>query len=125
MQLGIIYVVEEKDWKIVYLYFYEVFEGYDFIDSFKVIIFLKYMLLCKIMFNILEDVQVLVSGKFVFWYVGRQIEVLKCVVQVSKNRLLVDFEKVLIDYWVEFWDDLIISIYLVKLYDNLLEQNLI
>jgi len=47
------------------------------------------------------------------------------VAQASKNRSLADFEKALTDYRAELRDDPIISTHLAKLYDNLLEQNLI
>ncbi|KAM7372652.1 hypothetical protein PAMP_009804 [Pampus punctatissimus] len=50
---------------------------------------------------------------------------LKCVAQASKNRSLADFEKALTEYKAELRDDPIISTHLTKLYDNLLEQNLI
>ncbi|XP_068946017.1 26S proteasome non-ATPase regulatory subunit 11 isoform X3 [Petaurus breviceps papuanus] len=125
LQLGIIHAAEEKDWKTAYSYFYEAFEGYDSIDSPKAITALKYMLLCKIMLNTPEDVQALVSGKLALRYAGRQTEALKCVAQASKNRSLADFEKALTDYRVELRDDPIINTHLAKLYDNLLEQNLI
>eukprot|EP00069_Balaena_mysticetus_P014774 bmy_08854T0 len=72
-----------------------------------------------------EDVQALVSGKLALRYAGRQTEALKCVAQASKNRSLADFEKALTDYRAELRDDPIISTHLAKLYDNLLEQNLI
>uniref|UniRef100_A0A8C2VEJ8 Proteasome 26S subunit, non-ATPase 11 n=1 Tax=Chinchilla lanigera TaxID=34839 RepID=A0A8C2VEJ8_CHILA len=104
MQSGIIHAAEEKDWKTAYSYFYEAFEGYDSIDSPKAITSLKYMLLCKIMLNTPEDVQALVSGKLALRYAGRQA---------------------LTDYRTELRDDPIISTHLAKLYDNLLEQNLI
>ncbi|NXN45053.1 PSD11 ATPase, partial [Rhinoptilus africanus] len=98
MQSGIIHAAEEKDWKTAYSYFYEAFEGYDSIDNPKAITALKYMLLCKIMLNIPEDVQALVSGKLALRYAGRQTEALKCVAQASKNRSLADFEKVSQDW---------------------------
>ncbi|KTF85886.1 hypothetical protein cypCar_00011973 [Cyprinus carpio] len=108
MQSGIIHAAEEKDWKTAYSYFYEAFEGYDSIDSPRAITALKYMLLCKIMLNSPEDT-----------------DALKCVAQASKNRSLADFEKALTEYKAELREDPIISTHLAKLYDNLLEQNLI
>lgn len=72
---------------------------------------------------------------------------MKCVAQARKNRSLADFEKVrscwcrhaaqcsvltdtcllqaLTEYRAELRDDPIINTHLAKLYDNLLEQNLI
>ncbi|KAM9425802.1 26S proteasome non-ATPase regulatory subunit 11-like [Pholidichthys leucotaenia] len=49
----------------------------------------------------------------------------KCVAQASKKRSLADFEKALTEYRAELRDDPIINTHLAKLYDNLLEQNLI
>ncbi|RXN00342.1 26S proteasome non-ATPase regulatory subunit 11 [Acipenser ruthenus] len=123
--IGIIHAAEEKDWKTAYSYFYEAFEGYDSIDSPRAITALKYMLLCKIMLNFPEEVQALISGKLALRYAGRQTDALKCVAQASKNRSLADFEKALTEYRGELRDDPIISTHLAKLYDNLLEQNLI
>ncbi|XP_077391170.1 26S proteasome non-ATPase regulatory subunit 11-like [Festucalex cinctus] len=125
MQSGIIHAAGEKDWKTAYSYFFEAFEGYDSIDSPRAITGLKYMLLCKIMLNAPEDVQALISGKLVLRYTGRQTDSLKCVAQASKNRSLADFEKALTEYKAELRDDPIIRTHLSKLYDNLLEQNLI
>uniref|UniRef100_A0A8C6U9X0 Proteasome 26S subunit, non-ATPase 11 n=1 Tax=Neogobius melanostomus TaxID=47308 RepID=A0A8C6U9X0_9GOBI len=115
----------EKDWKTASSYFYEAFEGYDSIDHPRAITTLKYMLLCKIMLSVPEDVQALISGKLALRYAGRQTDSLKCVALASKNRSLADFEKALKEYKAELRDDPIISTHLTKLYDNLLEQNLI
>ncbi|KAG9267831.1 26S proteasome non-ATPase regulatory subunit 11B [Astyanax mexicanus] len=123
--LSIIHAAEEKDWKTAYSYFFEAFEGYDSIDSPRAITALKYMLLCKIMLNLPEEVQALISGKLALRYAGRQTDALKCVAQASKNRSLADFEKALTEYTKELRDDPIINTHLAKLYDNLLEQNLI
>ncbi|KAM9780265.1 26S proteasome non-ATPase regulatory subunit 11A [Neosynchiropus ocellatus] len=126
MQSGIIHAAEEKDWKTAYSYFYEAFDGYDSIDSPRAITALKYMLLCKIMLNLPEDVQATSgSGKLALRYAGRQTDSLKCIALASKNRSLADFEKALTEYKAELRDDPIINTHLNKLYDNLLEQNLI
>ncbi|KAK2866397.1 hypothetical protein Q7C36_002453 [Tachysurus vachellii] len=125
MQSGIIHAAEEKDWKTAYSYFFEAFKGYDSIDSPSAITALKYLLLCKIMLNLPEEVQDLISGKLALRYAGRQTDALKCVAQASKNRSLADFEKALKEYTKELRDDPIISTHLAKLYDNLLEQNVI
>ncbi|KAI5103287.1 26S proteasome non-ATPase regulatory subunit 11B, partial [Silurus meridionalis] len=125
LNISIIHAAEEKDWKTAYSYFFEAFEGYDSIDSPRAITALKYMLLCKIMLNLPEEVQALISGKLALRYAGRQTDALKCVAQASKNRSLADFEKALTEYTKELRDDPIINTHLAKLYDNLLEQNLI
>uniref|UniRef100_A0A8C3B3D5 Proteasome 26S subunit, non-ATPase 11b n=1 Tax=Cyclopterus lumpus TaxID=8103 RepID=A0A8C3B3D5_CYCLU len=106
MQSGIIHAAEEKDWKTAYSYFFEAFEGYDSIDSPKAVTSLKYMLLCKIVLNLPEEVQGLISGKLGLRHAGRQAT-------CGRHEL------------AELKGDPIISTHLVKLYDNLLEQNLI
>uniref|UniRef100_G3NI22 Proteasome 26S subunit, non-ATPase 11b n=1 Tax=Gasterosteus aculeatus aculeatus TaxID=481459 RepID=G3NI22_GASAC len=125
MQSGIIHAAEEKDWKTAYSYFFEAFEGYDSIDHPRAITSLKYMLLCKIVLNLPEEVQGLISGKLGLRHAGRQTDAMKSVAQACKNRSLADFEKALTEYRAELRDDPIISTHLAKLYDNLLEQNLI
>jgi len=125
MQSGICHAAEEKDWKTAYSYFFEAFEGYDSVDHPKAITALKYMLLCKIVLNLPEEVQALISGKLALRYAGRQTDALKCVAQACKNRSLADFEKALTEYRAELKDDPIINTHLATLYDNLLEQNLI
>uniref|UniRef100_A0A672KR24 26S proteasome non-ATPase regulatory subunit 11B n=1 Tax=Sinocyclocheilus grahami TaxID=75366 RepID=A0A672KR24_SINGR len=125
MQSGIIHAAGEKDWKTAYSYFFEAFEGYDSINSPRAVTALKYMLLCKIMLSLPEEVQALISGKLALRYAGRQTDALRCIAQASKNRSLADFEKALTEYTKELRDDPIINTHLAKLYDNLLEQNLI
>ncbi|TNN30388.1 26S proteasome non-ATPase regulatory subunit 11 [Liparis tanakae] len=130
MQSGIIHAAEEKDWKTAYSYFFEAFEGYDSIDHPKAVTSLKYMLLCKIVLNLPEEVQGLISGKLGLRHSGREAstnhtDAMKSVAQACKNRSLADFETALTEYRAELRDDPIISTHLVKLYDNLLEQNLI
>uniref|UniRef100_UPI00358FE948 26S proteasome non-ATPase regulatory subunit 11 n=1 Tax=Myxine glutinosa TaxID=7769 RepID=UPI00358FE948 len=125
MQSGIIHAAEEKDWKTAYSYFYEAFEGYDSVANPRAITALKYMLLCKIMLNIPEDVQSIVSGKLALRYAGRETDAMKSIAQASKNRSLSDFNKALHEYKPELQCDVIIATHLDQLYDNLLEQNLI
>uniref|UniRef100_A0A8C8K1Z6 PCI domain-containing protein n=1 Tax=Oncorhynchus tshawytscha TaxID=74940 RepID=A0A8C8K1Z6_ONCTS len=104
MMSGIVHAASEKDWKTAYSYFFEAFEGYDSIDHPKAITGLKYMLLCKIMLSLPEEVQSLISGKLALRHAGRQA---------------------LTEYKAELRDDPIIRTHLATLYDNLLEGNLI
>ncbi|CAG5134610.1 unnamed protein product [Candidula unifasciata] len=123
-QSGILHAADERDFKTAFSYFYEAFEGYDSIDSPKAVISLKYMLLCKIMLNLSDDVQAIVSGKLALKYSGPEVEAMKSIAQASHKRSLADFQKTLVAYKPQLEDDPVVEAHLKTLYDNLLEQNL-
>uniref|UniRef100_H2YB49 PCI domain-containing protein n=1 Tax=Ciona savignyi TaxID=51511 RepID=H2YB49_CIOSA len=124
-QSGILNAAEEKDWKTAYSYFYEAFEGYDSIESNKAVSSLKYMLLCKIMLNQPDDVQSLLSGKLALKYAGRDIIAMRSVAKASHNRSISELQEILTQFEEELKADVIIGAHFDKLYDNLLEQNLL
>ncbi|KAF7727423.1 26S proteasome regulatory subunit rpn6 [Apophysomyces ossiformis] len=124
MQSGILHA-EEKDYKTAYSYFYETFEGFSSQDDPKTVLALKYMLLCKIMLNLAEDVHSIVSGKMALRYAGPDIESMKAVANAHQNRNLQEFETALATYTNELNNDPIIRTQLAALYDTLLEQNLV
>ncbi|XP_045170358.1 26S proteasome non-ATPase regulatory subunit 11-like [Mercenaria mercenaria] len=124
LQSGILHAAEERDFKTAYSYFYEAFEGYDSIDSPKAIVALKYMLLMKIMLNVADEVQAIVSGKLALKYSGPEVEAMKSIATASHKRSLADFQKTLVTYKSQLEEDPIVSAHLKTLYDNLLEQNL-
>jgi len=124
LQSGILHAADERDFKTAYSYFYEAFEGYDFIDSPKALVTLKYMLLSKIMLNVPEDVHSIISGKLALRYAGPEIDAMKSIAQASSKRSLAEFQQTLKDYKKELLEDPIIRAHLDTLYDNMLEQNL-
>ena len=125
MQSGILHAADERDFKTAYSYFYEAFEGYDSVSATpKALTALKYMLLCKIMIGLSDDVNQIVSGKLAIAYSGRDIDAMKAVAQASHKRSLADFQQAVRDYRVELEEDVIVKAHLGTLYDTMLEQNL-
>ncbi|KAI9256611.1 PCI domain-containing protein [Phascolomyces articulosus] len=124
MQSGVLHS-EEKDYKTAYSYFFEAFEGYSSQDDPKAVLALKYMLLCKIMLSLPEDIHSILGGKVALRYSGADIEAMKAVANAHQNRNLQEFETALATYTNELNDDPIIRTQLAALYDTLLEQNLV
>lgn len=116
---------EERDYKTAFSYFYESFEGYNSQDDPKAITVLKYMLLTKIMLNLVDDINNILSHKNVIKFQSRDIDAMKSVAKAYSNRSLKDFESTLVTYSKELKSDSIIKNHFNALYDNLLEQNLL
>ncbi|KAM0748304.1 putative 26S proteasome non-atpase regulatory subunit Rpn6 [Meredithblackwellia eburnea MCA 4105] len=124
MQSGVLHA-EDKDYKTAFSYFFEALEGFSSQDDPKATSALKYMLLCKIMLNLPEDVTAIVGGKLAQRYAGPDVEAMKAVAAAHEDRSLADFEKLLQAHKKELSDDPIIRNHLAALYDTLLEQNLV
>lgn len=122
-----------------YSYFYETLEGYASQEDPKAVSALKYMLLCKIMLNLPDDVHSIMNGKVALKYAGRDVDAMKAVAKAHQNRSLQEFEKALAEYKngknkhpqlrvlisIELGNDQIIQAHLAALYDTLQEQNLV
>jgi 26S proteasome regulatory subunit N6 len=145
LQSGILHAADERDFKTAFSYFYEGFEGYDSVENIRALTALKYMLLCKIMLGLSDDVNQIVSGKLVSFiemmvnaktvsngvallqaisYSGKDIDAMKAVAQASQKRSLADFQQALKEYKAQLEDDVIVRAHLDSLYDTMLEQNL-
>ncbi|EMG48345.1 26S proteasome regulatory subunit RPN6 [Candida maltosa Xu316] len=116
---------EDKDYKTAFSYFYESFEGFNSQDDPRSIVVLKYMLLTKIMLNLIDDVNNILNNKNVLKYKSRDIDAMKAIATAYSNRSLKDFESSLLTYSEELKSDPIIKNHFNALYDNLLEQNLL
>jgi 26S proteasome regulatory subunit N6 len=126
LQSGILNA-QEKDFKTGYSYFYEAFEtqhqyGTTEKDAKRA---LKYMLLCRIMSNNVDEVSQILSSKNVLRYTGREIDAMKGVAAAYKARDLHEFEKVREEHKAELESDPIVASHLSDLYDSMLEQHLI
>ncbi|KAI9296870.1 PCI-domain-containing protein, partial [Neoconidiobolus thromboides FSU 785] len=124
LQSGILHA-EDKDFKTAFSYFYETFESYSSHNDTQAVIALKYMLLCKVMIGLTDDVSSITSGKLGLKYAGRDIEAMKRVSDAYRNRSLKEFEEASNEYKNELKGDPIIHSHLHALYDTLLEQNLV
>lgn len=116
---------EDKDYKTAFSYFYESFEGFNSQNDPRAIVVLKYMLLTKIMLNLIDDVNVILNNKNVIKYQSRDIDAMKAISTAYSKRSLMDFEGALMTYSDELKSDQIIRNHFNALYDNLLEQNLL
>ncbi|SLM34253.1 26s proteasome non-atpase regulatory subunit 11 [Lasallia pustulata] len=125
MQSGMLHA-EDKDFNTAFSYFIEALEGYHSQEETqKATSALQYMLLCKIMLNLVDDVNNLMASKQAMKYSGKNLEAMKAVARAHSNRSLEDYEKALSDYRFELGSDTFIRNHLRRLYDAMLEQNLI
>lgn len=124
MQSGVLHA-EDKDYTTAYSYFFETLEGLAAAEDSRAPLALKYMLLCKIMLNLPDDVAALVAGKMATKYAGRDVGAMKAVAAAHEKRDLGAFEAALRDFKAELSNDPIIRNHLAALYDTLLEQNLL
>ncbi|CZT09333.1 26S proteasome non-ATPase regulatory subunit 11 [Rhynchosporium agropyri] len=119
-------LAEDKDFNTAFSYFIEALDGYHTQDEpLKATAALQYMLLCKIMLNLADDVNQLMTSKQAVKYSGKNLEAMKAVARAHSNRSLEEYEKALGDYRHELGSDPFIRNHLRRLYDAMLEQNLI
>ncbi|KAI9568264.1 PCI domain-containing protein [Boletus coccyginus] len=125
LQSGVLHA-EDKDYSTAYSYFFETFENMTAQDDPAALTALKYVLLCKVMLNLPEDVASLLSVKLATKYAQlREIECMRAIAIAHQNRNLAEFERVLRDYEDELSSDQTIRSHLAALYDTLLQQNLL
>ncbi|KAF2478243.1 PCI-domain-containing protein [Lindgomyces ingoldianus] len=125
MQSGMLHA-EDSDFNTAFSYFIEAMDGYHSQDEAqKATSALQYMLLCKIMLNLGDDVTSLMTSKQAIKYAGKSLDAMKAVARAHTNRSLEEYETALTDYRQELGSDRFITSHLRRLYDNMLEQNLI
>ncbi|KAL9715525.1 26S proteasome regulatory subunit rpn6 [Leucoagaricus gongylophorus] len=125
LQSGILHA-EDKDYTTAYSYFFEAFEILSSQGDDGALDALKYMLLCKVMLNLPEDVTTVLTNKLAVKYAHlRDVESMRAIARAHQERNLANFEKALFDYKLELSSDSTIRSHLAALYDTLLEQNLL
>lgn len=126
MQSGMLHA-EEGDFTTAYSYFIEALEGYTSQEATALATAaLQYMLLCKIMLNLGEDVtQLLASKQATRYSASPALEAMKAVARAHARRSLEAYETALQTYRAELFSDAFVKNHLFRLYDAMLEQNLI
>lgn len=125
MQAGMLHA-EDKDFTTAYSYFIEALDGYSQLDETpKATAAMQYMLLCKVMLNQVDDVNQLMSSKQATKYASKSLEAMKAIARAHSNRSLDEYESVLGSYQRELGSDTFVRGHLRRLYDAMLEQNLI
>lgn len=121
---------EDKDYKTAYSYFFESFESYHNLTSHynsyeKACQVLKYMLLTKIMLNLIDDIKNILNAKYTKeTYQNKGIDAMKAVAEAYNNRSLLEFNTALKNYNTELMGDDLTRSHFNALYDTLLESNL-
>jgi 26S proteasome regulatory subunit N6 len=125
MQSGMLHTMDQ-DFNTAYSYFIEALDGYHTHDeTAKATAALQYMLLCKIMLNLVDDVNNLMEGKQAKKYASQNLEAMEAIARAHANRSLEQYEHALAAYKYELGSDAFIRNHLRRLYDAMLEQNLI
>lgn len=125
MQSGMLHA-EDRDFNTAFSYFIEALDGYDSQEEpARATAALQYMLLCKIMLNLVDDVNQIMTSKQAVKHAGQNLEAMKAIARAHANRSLEEYERALAAYRFELGSDPFIRNHLRRLYDAMLEQNLI
>lgn len=126
MQSALVHA-DEDDFKTAYSYFIEALEGYAGQDDPRGATALKYLMLCKIMMDQADDLDALIAGKTAQRYAAnsKEVEAMKAVGIAYKHRSLEEFETALGSYPEQLGTDPMIHAHFQRLYDQLLQKNLL
>ncbi|GMT18659.1 hypothetical protein PFISCL1PPCAC_9956, partial [Pristionchus fissidentatus] len=124
LQSGIL-AAEDNDFRTAYSYFYESFENFESLpastnDCIKT---LKYMCLAKIVLDEPEHIKILLTGKRKFESV--HLEAMKALGKAFEKRSLSMFHETNAKYEKELRADVVIAHHTTRLYDKLLEKEVI
>ncbi|EIW78728.1 hypothetical protein CONPUDRAFT_92023 [Coniophora puteana RWD-64-598 SS2] len=114
---------KDKNYMTAYLYFFETFKSLSVQGKPTTLNALKYMLLCKVMLNLPEDVTSPLSIKLAVKYVQlHEIESMHAITFAHQNRNLSKFEHILREYKDKLSLDPTICSHHAVLYNTLLQQ---
>jgi len=116
----------DRDYRTAYSYFYEAFESFSQLgEDTNASKSLKYMVLCKIMQGLGDDLPLIFNAKAALKYLGPEMDAMKQVALAYKERSLHAFDRVLKVFPEHLIGDELISRHLTELQSTLLENNLI
>lgn len=128
MQSGQLHA-EDADFQTAFSYFIEALEGYHSLalpSPAKPTAALQYMLLCKVMLSAPSaDLDALLTSKHALRYAGPRLDAMQAVARAHSARSLEAYETALHTYRYELGSDPFIASHLRRLYDSMLEANLI
>ncbi|KAH7474105.1 hypothetical protein PRIC1_014419 [Phytophthora ramorum] len=124
-QMSGILHAEERDYKTAYSYFFEAFEALASLDEVEGLKCLKYMLLAKVASGGASEVNLIINSKQAIKFIGIDLEAMQAVAKAHEQRSLEHFEAATKKYASQLVEDPLIKNHLGKLYEQLLESNLI
>lgn len=116
---------EEGDPKTAFSYFYEAFEAFNVADDPRALPALKYMMLSKLMAQRPQEVSSMATQRAYLKYARRDITAFQNISKSYIERDLDMFKQTLEEYAAELTEDPIISRHTNRLYQTLLEQNIL
>jgi 26S proteasome regulatory subunit N6 len=116
----------DKDYRTAFSYFFEAFESFSQLgDDVEAAKALKYMVLCKIMQGLGDDLPVIFNAKTALKHLGPEMDAMKHVANAYKERSLHAFDRALKSFPEQLVGDELVSRHLNDLQSTLLESNLV
>lgn len=116
---------EDGDYKTAFSYFFESFEGYSSLNDSRTVQCLQYLLLVKIMLNLADDVEQLLTNRTIKQYSSKGIDAMVAMSRANHNHSLKEFESVLLEFQKELNEDAFVKSHIAALYDKMFQENLI
>lgn len=125
LQAGVLNMIENRDFKGAYSYFYEAFENFNTAnDDIMAKKALTYTCLAKIMLNESEEVDSLLTNKLGSKYKGREIDAMKLIAEAFQASSLKKYYEISKEYEEELESDNVISMHLKSLTDTMLTKDI-
>lgn len=117
---------DDGDFKTASSYFVEALDAYAAVNDPRGATALKYLLLCRIMLEHADDIDVVVTGKTAQKYaIGAEVIAMKAIGRAYQHRSLREFEAALAAHPEQLGSDPMIHAHFQALYEQLLHKNLL